>query len=253
VVSPHLGASTEEAQLNVAVEISQQVADALMGRGIRNAVNIPYIEFEVWKVIKPYILLAEKMGALQTQLLPDPIEEVNITYAGDIIKHNTNPMTVAFMRGLLNPAVGEMVNYVNAAVIAKERGIKVTDSKTSQMEEFANLISVTVKTKSEKLTIAGSLFANNQPRIVKIDNYYVDAIPEGYMIFISNKDVPGIVGQIGMLLGKNNINIAAMTFGREKPGGKAISVCNVDSEVSDKILQEIRKSDNIYGARLIKL
>lgn len=253
VATPHLGASTEEAQLNVAVEIAKQVVDALLGRGIRNAVNIPYIEYETWKVLRPYIVLAEKMGLLQAQLLSEPIKEVDITYAGEMSKHDITSITRAFMKGLLTPALGEMVNYVNATVMAEERGIKVTESKTSRIEEFVHVIATKVKTKSKTSTMAGALFANNQPRIVKIDNYYVDAVPEGYMILISNKDVPGVVGQIGTLLGKNKINIAAMTFGREKPGGKAISVCNVDSEVPDKVLKAIKECKNIYDARLIKL
>ena len=253
VATPHLGASTEEAQLNVAVEVARQVVDALLGRGIRNAINIPYIEYAAWKVLRPYIILAEKMGLLQAQLLSGPIKEVGVSYAGEMIKHDTGSITRAFMKGLLTPAVGEMVNYVNATVIGEERGIKVTESKTSRIEEFVHVIVTKVKTKSETSTIAGALFANKEPRIVKINNYYVDAVPEGNMIFITNKDVPGVVGQIGALLGKNKINIAAMTFGRAKPGGEAISVCNVDSEVSDKVLKEIKKSKNIYDARLIKL
>ncbi len=251
--TPHLGASTEEAQVNVAVQIAKQIADALMGRGIRNAINIPYIDRETYKVVQPYINLSEKMGALLAQLVEGRVREVNIAYSGEITEHNLTPITVAFVKGLLSSVVGEMVNYVNASVIASERGIKVTEAKTSGVEEFANLISATLKTRDKKLKVNGALFANNQPRIVKIDNFYVDIEPKGYMIFASNKDVPGIIGQIGTILGKNKINIAAMTFGREKPGGRAISVCNVDSFVPEKVLNQIRKAKNIYGAKLIKL
>jgi D-3-phosphoglycerate dehydrogenase len=253
IATPHLGASTEEAQLNVAVEVSEQVRDALLGRGIRNAVNIPYIELKAWKVLRPYIMLADKMGLMQAQLVKDPIEEVNINYSGEIIKQDTAPITTAFVKGLLTPVVGEMVNNVNANVLAKERGIEVTVSSPTKTEEFAHLITTTVKTKTKVSIIAGALFANNEPRIVKIDSYYVDAVPAGYMVLISNKDVPGIVGQIGTLLGKNKINIAGMTFGREKPGGKAVSLCNVDSEVPKAVLEEIKKSKDIYDAMLIKL
>lgn len=253
VATPHLGASTEEAQLNVAVEIAKQVVDALQGRGIRNAINIPYIEYEAWKILKYYVALAEKMGLLQAQLLSGAVKEVEVSYAGEMIKHDTTSITRAFMKGLLTPALGEVVNYINSTVMAEERGIKVIESKTSQIEDFAHAIVTRVKTESETSAIAGALFANREPRIVKIDNYYVDAIPEGHMILISNKDLPGVVGEIGTLLGRNKINIAAMTFGREKPGGKAISVCNVDSEVPAGVLKEIKKCNNIYDARLIKL
>jgi len=253
LVTPHLGASTEEAQSNVAVEVAEQVRDALLGRGIRNAINISYIELKAWKVLQPYILLAEKMGLLQAQLVKGPIQEVNINYAGDVTKHDTAVITTAFVKGLLMPAVGEMVNNINANLIAQERGIKVVESKVSQAEEYAHLITATVKTKTKKSTIAGALFANNKPRIVKIENYYVDAAPEGNMVLISNKDVPGIVGELGSLLGKNKINIAGMTFGREERGGKAISLCNVDSDVPEKLLKDLKKHKNIYDAQLLKL
>jgi D-3-phosphoglycerate dehydrogenase len=253
LTTPHLGASTEEAQLNVAVEIAAQVADALLGKGIRNAVNIPNLEASVWNVLKPYVILTEKMGSLQAQLVDSPVKEVSISYSGDIIKHDTTAITIAFVKGLLMPVVGEMVNNVNATLLAEERGIKVTESKTSQMEEFTHLITTTVITKTKTSTISGALFANNEPRIVKIDSYYVDVKPEGHMILISNKDVPGVVGEVGMLLGKNKINIAAMTFGREKPGGKAVSICNVDSVVSDKVLSQIKELKNIYDARRVEL
>jgi len=253
ITTPHLGASTKEAQSNVAVEVAQQVVDALLGRGIRNAINISYIELKTWKALRPYILLAEKMGLMQAQLVKDPIKEVELTYAGDVTKYDTSAITTAFVKGLLTPAVGEMVNNINATIIAQERNIKVVESRTSQAEEFAHLITATVKTKSETPSISGALFANNKPRIVKIDNYYVDAAPEGNMILISNKDVPGIVGQLGTLLGKNKINIAGMTFGRERLGGKAISLCNVDSDVPPEVLKELKKSKNIYDAQVIKL
>jgi len=253
IVTPHLGASTEEAQDNVAVEVAEQVVDALLERGIRNAINIPYIELKSWKALRPYMLLAEKMGMFHAQLAQGPMKEVRLDYAGDVAKHDTTAITTAFVKGLLTSALGEMVNNVNATVIARERNIKVIESKTSQAEEFAHLITVTVKTKSKSQAISGALFANGKPRIVKIDNYYVDAMPEGNMVLISNKDVPGIVGELGTLLGKNKINIAGMTFGRQKPGGKAVSLCNVDSEVPERVLNELKKSKDIYDAKLIKL
>ncbi|MFA5069606.1 MAG: phosphoglycerate dehydrogenase, partial [Candidatus Omnitrophota bacterium] len=239
LVTPHLGASTAEAQDNVALEVAQQVVDALLNRGIRNAINIPYIELKAWKVLRPYMILAEKMGMMQAQLAEGPIGEACLEYAGEVAKHDIMAITTAFVKGLLTAAVGEMVNNVNAIAIAKERNIKITESKTSQVEEFAHLITATVRSGDKTLSISGALFANNQPRIVKIDDYYVDALPEGNMILISNKDVPGVVGQLGTLLGKNGINIAGMTFGRQKPLGKAISLCNVDSKVSAGLILQL--------------
>jgi D-3-phosphoglycerate dehydrogenase / 2-oxoglutarate reductase len=253
IATPHLGASTAEAQENVALEVAQQVVDALLERGIRNAINIPYIELKAWKVLRPYMILAEKMGMMQAQLAEGPIQEIQLEYAGDVARHDTTAITTALIKGLLSSAVGEMVNNVNAIIIAKERNIKIVESKTSQVEEFAHLITATIKTERQSFSISGALFANKQPRIVKIGDYYVDALPEGNMILISNKDVPGIVGELGTLLGKNNINIAGMTFGREKLGGKAISLCNVDSKVPDNLIKEIRESENIFDAKTISL
>jgi D-3-phosphoglycerate dehydrogenase / 2-oxoglutarate reductase len=253
ITTPHLGASTAEAQDNVALEVAQQVADALLDRGIRNAINIPYIELSAWKVLRPYMILAEKIGLMQAQLAQGPITEVNIEYAGDVARHDSVAITTALIKGVLSSAVGEMVNNVNAVAIAKERNIKIVESKTNQQGEFAHLITAIVKTKNTLLSVSGALFANNQPRIVKIDDYYVDALPEGNMILISNKDVPGIVGQLGTLLGESNINIAGMTFGREKLGGKAISLCNVDSDIPAKLIQDLKDMENIFDAKAIKI
>jgi D-3-phosphoglycerate dehydrogenase len=253
VTAPHLGAATEEAQLNVSFEIAKQVADALLGRGIRNAVNAPSLDAETLKLLEPYINLAEKIGAIQSQIATGPIEQVKIRYRGDIINQNVQPITIAAIKGLLVPILGETVNSVNAISIAKERGIAIVESKFAEIEDFANLISVVVRTDSSQHEISGTLFLKRDPRIVKIDNYYVEVIPSGYMLFISNKDVPGIVGHVGTVLGKNKINIAGMTFGREKAGGKAISVLNVDSQITAGVLQEIKTLKDIYDAKLVKL
>lgn len=253
VCVPHLGASTEEAQLNVSIDIANQVADALLGRGIRNAVNVPSLDAETLKAIEPYINLGEKIGAIQAQIAAGPIEQVKIRYRGDIINQNVQPVTIAVVKGLLTPILGETVNSVNALSIAKERGISVVESKFAEIEDFANLISVVVKTDKSQHEISGTLFLKRDPRIVKIDTYYVEVVPTGCMLFISNKDVSGIVGHIGTILGKNKINIAGMTFGREKPGGKAVTVLNVDTQVSVKVLAELKSHKDIQDARLVKL
>ena len=163
------------------------------------------------------------------------------------------PITIAIVKGLLMPILGETVNSVNALGIAKERGIAVVESKFAEIEDFANLISVVVKTDAGQHEISGTLFLKRDPRIVKIDKYYVEVVPSGYMLFISNKDTPGIVGHIGTVLGKNKINIAGMTFGREKPGGNAVTVLNVDSHLSAKVLDELKTHKDISDAKLVKL
>lgn len=253
IATPHLGASTTEAQENVAVDIAKQVVDVLLDRGIRNAVNYPSVDGEVLKVIRPYLKLAENIGALQAQLADGRIQYVKVRYSGETTNYDTSPITVALVKGLLTPIMGETVNYVNAQVLAKGRGIKVIESKTTEVEEFANLIATEVKTDQLRSIVEGTLFTKDNPRIVKIDEFYVDAVPQGYMVMTFNKDVPGIIGTIGTILGRNHINIAGMTFGRRKPGGRAITVLNVDSPVPDEVLRELSSADNIYDARLITL
>ncbi len=253
VITPHLGASTKEAQLNVALEMAQQICDGLSGRGIKNAVNLSILAPELAEIVKPYVILAEKLGSLQSQLAEGHITRLRIEYRGDIGTQDSAPITVACIKGLLQPIMGDTINYVNASVLAKERGINVEESKSESMESFTNLISVTTKTEKGELSVWGTVFAGKDPRIVKIDKYYVEAHPGGYMLVIKNRDLPGIVGEIGTILGKNKINIAEMTFGREKPGGTAITVLNVDSKIPEKVLEKIKKSKNISDAKLIKL
>jgi D-3-phosphoglycerate dehydrogenase len=253
VLTPHLGASTEEAQINVAVEIANSARDALLGCGIRNAVNVPCLDAELYKMLQPYIVLGEKLGLLSAQIANGRILQINIKYSGDVARYTVSPITVAIVKGGLTPILQETVNYVNSLIVAKERGIKVNESKTTELEEYTSLITVEVKTDKELTSVEGTLFTKKDARIVKINEFHVDATPQGYMVVAHNIDVPGIIGQIGTILGKNNINIAAMTFGREQPGGKTLSVLNVDSEVPEKVLEEMRRVKNILDAKLIKL
>ncbi|NQT76051.1 MAG: phosphoglycerate dehydrogenase [Candidatus Omnitrophica bacterium] len=253
ILTPHLGASTEEAQVNVAVDIANSAKDALLGCGIRNAVNVPCVDAELYKVLQPHVELGEKMGLLVAQIAGGRISQIDIKYSGDVAKYSVSPITVAIVKGALTPILQETVNYVNSLIVAKERGIKIKESKSTELEEYSSLITVEVKTDKGIRSVTGTLFTKKDARIVKIDEFHVDAIPQGYMIIAHNIDVPGIIGQIGTMLGKNNINIATMTFGREKPGGKTLSVLNVDNEVSEKVLDEIRKVKNILDAKLIRL
>ena len=253
ILTPHLGASTEEAQINVAIDIANSARDALLGCGIRNAVNVPCIDTELYKILQPYVELGEKMGSLVAQIARGRILNIDIKYSGEVADYSVSPLTVAIVKGALTPILQETVNYVNSLIVAKERGIKVKEAKSTELEEYTSLITVELKTDKDTRSITGTLFTTKDARIVKIDEFYVDAKPQGYMIIAHNIDVPGIIGQMGSILGRNGINIAAMTFGREKPGGKTLSVLNVDSEVSEKVLDEIRKVENILDAKLIKL
>ncbi|MFH0913468.1 MAG: phosphoglycerate dehydrogenase, partial [Candidatus Omnitrophota bacterium] len=253
ITTCHLGASTEEAQVNVAIEVAEIVRDALLGRGIRNAANYPSVDAEAYRVLEPYINLSEKLGLFSAQLVAGRFQELNIIYSGDITKHDLSPLTMALVKGVLSPILQDTVNFINAISLAKERGIRIKEVRSSKEAEFVTLIELEIKTDKENKKICGTLSANKQPRIVKIDEYYVEISPCGEMIVIQNQDKPGIIGNLGMLLGKHNINIASMTFGREKPGGKAITVLNVDSAVSGEILEKIKKTENILGVKVIKI
>ena len=252
VVVPHLGASTQEAQLNVAIEVAKQVADALLGRGIRNAVNMPSVDAQTLKVLQPYIVLGERLGSLASQLSGGKVAEVRVTYVGEVTAHDTSAVTLAVLKGILAPMVGENVNYVNASLIASERGIKVVEAKASRMDEFANLLALDVRSDGETLTLQGTLSARREPRIVKIDRSFVEASPEGFMLILKNEDKPGLIGALGTLLGESKINIAGMSNGRDKPGGTAITVLNIDNAVPNDVLAKVKKLRHVLDAKLIK-
>ncbi len=253
ITTPHLGASTEEAQIAVAVDVAQSIVDFFQGKGTKNAVNMSTVDPEVMEQIRPYIRLAEKLGTLQAQLIEGQILQLDIQYLGQAAERETTPVTLAVIKGLLTPILAESVNYVNAAVLAKERGIKVTESKSSTTSQYSNLIQVEIRTDKRKYVVGGTVFGKEDIRIVKIDEFGVEAVPEGYILLISNRDVPGIVGQIGTLLGTNHINIAGMTLGRDKLGGEAKTLLKIDSPLSDALIGEIKKAKNILDAKLIKL
>ena len=253
VTTPHLGASTQEAQVNVAIEVAEIIRDALTGGGIRNAANYPCLEAEVCKILNPYINLGEKLGMFSAQLVEGRFQELTINYSGEITAHNLSPVTMAIVKGVLSPILKETVNFVNAVSLAKERGIRLRESKSTQEGEFVNLIQLEIKTDKETRRVSGTLSGNKQPRIVKIDEYYVELSPVGEMVFIQNWDKPGLIGSLGTLLGKHKINIAAMTFGRDMPDGKAVNVLNVDSVVSADIQEKIRKLENILMVKVIRL
>ncbi|HOW34918.1 MAG TPA: phosphoglycerate dehydrogenase [Candidatus Omnitrophota bacterium] len=253
VVTPHLGASTSEAQVNVAIEIANTIRDALLGKGIVNAANFPTVDAASYKVLGPYINLAERMGKFAGQLVNGRVNEIEIVYSGAITGYKLAPVTMSLVYGLLWPIVGETVNFINALELAKERAIKVQEIISSEEEEFVNLINLKIKTDKETFSLWGTLSGNKQPRIVKVNSVYVEAFPGGYMLFVNNNDRPGIVGAVGTVLAQENINVAGITFGRETPGGMAISVVNVDTEVPERAIEKLRKTKDILFVKLIKV
>ncbi len=253
VCTPHLGASTTEAQENVAIAAAEQIVDCLIYGTIRNAVNFPSIPADQVAVLQPYINLAEKIGSFASQIFEGAITEVTLECRGEASELNISPLTIAALKGLLTPILEETVNFVNAPFIAKERGIEVKETKSRDSGDYQSLIALKVKSPVSEIHIAGTLFSKKDPRIVKIDNFSVEIMPEGHMLVMNNNDKPGVIGNIGMLLGKNNINIARMHFGRETAGGRAISVVNIDSPVTVKLLKEIKKLPNILDVKVINI
>ncbi|MCX9014688.1 MAG: phosphoglycerate dehydrogenase, partial [Candidatus Methanoperedens sp.] len=250
IVTPHLGASTEEAQVNVAISVAEQVINLHKGLPVKNAINMPYVKPEVMQILEPYFPLAEKMGKMCTQLIGTNFEKIDISYSGEIADKNIAPVTLAVLKGVLEPILGSGVNYVNASGIAKERKVKVTESKSKTTEGYPSQISVKLSRKGEEKVVCGTIIGK-EPHIIRIDEYGIDVVPSGYMIVAKHQDHPNIIGPCCMVLGKNNINIAGMQVGRIKMGGNAIMVLSVDSEVSDQILNEIKSVDGIIDAKRV--
>jgi len=253
VVTPHLGASTSEAQINVAIEIAETVRDALLGKGILNAANFPSVDAESYKILEPYINLATRMGSFAGQLIHGGIKEIKVEYSGEVNQYKVAPITLAMVNGLLKPILGDNINFINALDVARERGINVEEVKSSKKAEFVNCLSLEIKSDKETFSLLGTLSGNQQPRIVRINNIYVEAAPKGYMLFINNNDRPGIVGAVGTILAEDNINIAEITFGREKQGGLAISVVNVDSEIPETTLEKLKNTKDILFVKFLKI
>jgi len=252
IVTPHLGASTKEAQVNVAVDVAEQIINFNQGLPVKNAINMPYVKQEIMKVLQPYLPLAEKIGKLAAQLMEEKYERIEVSYSGEIADWDTGPVTVAALKGLLEFAMGSSVNYVNAPVIAKERKIKVVESKSKTTESYSNLIMVNIFNNGKVKTVGGTMVGTN-PRIVQIDEFSIDVLPLGHMIIALHEDHPNIIGPCCMLLGKHDINIAGMQVGRIKAGGTAIMALNVDSEVNEEILNEIRAVKGILNAKMVYL
>jgi D-3-phosphoglycerate dehydrogenase len=253
ITTPHLGASTDEAQINVAIAVAEQMVDFLTRGIIRYAVNVPSVSPELLNTLRPYLTLGEKLGSLQVQMLAALPKEVQIDYSGEVTQYDVAPLTLAVLKGILTPVMESSVNYVNAPVIARERGINVIESKSSRPSDFASSLTVRVKTKDKELEVEGAIFGSNNPRIVKINSFYLEAVAEGYILILHNRDVPGVVGAVGTLLGQKGINIAGMELGREKVGGMAISFIHVDDAIPKEALAALRKLPHIVTAQLVKL
>ncbi len=252
VLTPHLGASTAEAQVNVAIEVAYSVRDALLGKGIRNAANFPSLDEESYKALEPYIDLGDKLGKFTGQLVQGGIKGIRTIYGGVLPKYNMMPIAMSIVHGVLKPILADNINTINSIDIARDRGITLQEVIEDE-QEFGNCIKLQRTTDKETLEVWGVLSANRKPRIVKVNNVYVEAVPSGNILFIRNNDVPGIVGAVGTVLGDAKVNIAYITFGREKEGATAVSVVNVDGEVPAVVIDGLKATKGIQFVKMLKV
>ncbi len=253
VVTPHLGASTEEAQIKIAQEVSSMLIDFFVNGVIRNAVNIPALDKKSYEKIEPYIELLEKMGKFQSYIISGGIKEIYIQYIGNIFQQvNTYILTSAYVKSFLSNMIDLPINYVNALTIAKERGIAIKETKIPEGKEYREYINVQVNDGKSLTSISGVVFAQKDYRIVEINGIDSDIEPEGDVILVFNDDKPGIIGKIGTLLGEQNINIARMFVVRKSIGGEAMTFVNVDSDISQEIIKKLTAIAGIKTVKFIK-
>ncbi|MGE5327911.1 MAG: phosphoglycerate dehydrogenase [Deltaproteobacteria bacterium] len=253
IFTPHLGASTLEAQYNVGVMVAQQISAVLEG-DIVSAVNLPSLRIKDMKEIRPYIELAEKMGKIYFQVEKTPVEKIELFYSGEIAQMETKIVTLAFLKGFLEPIISddEQVNFVNVEMIANSRGIKVVESKSNTSERFTSLVTANITNKDKALSLSGTVFGNEEIRLVDFFGYHVDFEPTTpYALAIQNIDKPGMIGRLGTILGEENVNIASMRLSRNRKGEKAEAFLGIDNEVNENILGKIRNVDGILKASLI--
>ena len=251
VCTPHLGASTSEAQENVAIQIAEQMADYLVKGAVSNAINMPSISAEEAPRLKPFIKLAEVLGSFVGQVTEDPIQEVEILFDGATAAMNTRALVSAALAGLIRPQVAD-VNMVSAPVMAKERGVILSEVKRDKSGVFDGYIRLTVKTADRTRTIAGTCFSDGKPRFIQIKGINLDAEVGEHMLYTTNPDAPGIVGLLGSICGKNNVNIANFQLGRNRPGGDAIALLYLDAPFPTNVLEELRANPKIDSAKPLR-
>jgi D-3-phosphoglycerate dehydrogenase len=253
ILTPHLGASTVEAQVNVAIDVAEQIRDVLLGLPARSAVNIPGLTPDVMEKLRPYLKLAETMGNLVGQLAGGRIDSLNVRLQGDLATGNSQPLVVASIKGLLSQALRERVNYVNAAIEAKERGIRVVETRDASVRDFSGSIHLEANGTKGQHSVTGTLLSNGEIRITDLDEFPINVPPSNYMLFTLHRDMPGIIGKIGSLLGSFNVNIASMQVGRKIVRGDAVMALSLDDPLPEEILSEIIKIEGIRDAYTVKL
>jgi D-3-phosphoglycerate dehydrogenase len=253
IATPHLGASTVEAQRKVSEDICRQVADFLLKNTVNGALNFPQLDAGQVERYQHFVDLATRLATFVVQLCDGRMQSVAIRYSGEVNEMNLNYLTSIILRRLLVPVLREGVNLINAIHVAKQRGIKVEETRVPAPENFTNLITIEVKANDELHKVSGTVFTDKLPRIVNVDGYSVEVVPRGNMIFFTNNDKPGVIGKMGTILGQCGVNIAGMYLGRERQGGKALALLLVDNPVRQDIIEQVRQIDNILSARVIRV
>ncbi len=253
ICTPHLGASTNEAQESVALIIAEQMADYLLRGAVTNAVNVPSVSDDVLAQVGPYLTLGEMLGSLHMQIAQGGVETVRLEYSGELAELNTSPVTVAFLKGLFTPILKDAVNYVNAPIIAKERGIKIVESKSETSDDFVNTMSITVITSEGENVLVGTVFGRKEPRLVRLNSFRLEALPSGAMLLVFNNDVPGVIGALGTTLGNSGVNISRMTVGREEESNQNIILLSTDQLVFKELLGKVLELENITNAQVLEL
>ena len=272
ITTPHLGASTEEAQVGVATDVAEQIVTVLRGGLPRAAVNAPLILPETLKILQPYMALVEKLGRLYTQLQPGPLSKIELSYSGEIASYDLRPLQAALIKGLLESVSEAHVNLINAQLLAKERGLEIVEQKSTTPAEFANQVTLRVMsqnapasslTSNEQIDVLSGTVMHGEPRIVRVGPYWTEFVPEGYILFCRNIDQPGMIGHVGTILGKADVNIRHMdvgpsvrkarTYDPKRTTEPALMIISVDNSIPDWALQEIRRAGDIFGIKVVNL
>lgn len=253
IATPHLGASTIEAQESVAIAVAERVADYLLHGTMRNPVNVPSVAPELMEYLGPYLTLGEKMGKFISQISEFAIEEIIIEYQGEVVERGIEPITSSVLKGVFTPITSNRINIISARAIAKERGVGVQEITNREAEDFVSLVGIRVRSGDQENYVAGAIFGKKEIRIVRVNKYNIEAVPIGNMFFIYNHDRPGVIGNIGTALAKNNVNIATMYLGRDAAGGRAVSLWHIDSPVTQEVVDELQHLPNIISVRQIEL
>jgi len=252
VLTPHLGASTAEAQESVGIEIAQSIRAALLEGTIRNAVNMPNLDAKTLSIIGPHLRFGEKLGRFLSQVAPRRVEQLNINYSGKVNEVDTTAITRSILKGFLQNAGGTEVNEVNAPAFAESLGLKITETRLSALGDYTDMLELSAVADGKTVSVGGAFFGAT-PRIVSVNSRPVEARPHGVVLVLENTDRPGIVGRIGTLLGNHGVNIATMSLSRNQAGGTALTVLNLDTAPSEELLAEIRASGDIHSAQVIEL